>query len=92
MRNKVLCKVTDKDKKKIQQQIEVCQPLLQLIYQCCLEDYDKIEKVEDEDFDNPSWALKQASMSIFGSLGPAGGLFLAPIPVGILNLYFGFLL
>jgi len=60
MRNRVLCKVTGEDKEKIQQQIEGCQPLLRLIYQCCLEDYEKMEKVEDEDFDNPSWALKQA--------------------------------
>ena len=61
MRNKVLCKiVTEEDKKKIRQQIEACQPLLRLIYQCCVEDYEKTDKVEDEDFDNPSWALKQA--------------------------------
>ena len=60
MRNRVLCKVTGEEKEKIKQQIEGCQPLLRLIHQCCLEDFEKMEKGEDEDFDNPSWALKQA--------------------------------
>ena len=36
-----------------------------------------------------SWALKNASSLIFASLGSgASSIFLAPIPVGILNLYF----
>ena len=61
MRNKVLCKVTsEEDKQKIKQQIESCQPLLRLIYECCLDDYEKAEKVNDEDFKNPNWAYEQA--------------------------------
>lgn len=61
MRNKVLCKVTsEEDKQKIKQQIEACQPLLRLIYECCLDDYEKAEKVNDEDFKNPNWAYEQA--------------------------------
>lgn len=61
MRNKVLCKVTsEKDKQKIKQQIEACQPLLRLIYECCLDDYEKADKVNDEDFKNPNWAYEQA--------------------------------
>lgn len=61
MRNKVLCKVTtDADKQKIKQQIEACQPLLRLILECCLDDYERADKVDDEDFKNPNWAYEQA--------------------------------
>ncbi len=61
MRNKVLCKVTsEEDKQKIKQQIEACQPLLRLIYECCLDDYEKADKVNDEDFKNPNWPYEQA--------------------------------
>lgn len=61
MRNKVLCKVkTEADKKKLLEMIEACQPLLKVIKQCCNEDYEKYDKVSDEDFKNPNWAIEQA--------------------------------
>lgn len=61
MQNKVLCKVKKEvDKKQILEQIQVCQPLLRLIYQCCLDDFEKYDKVSDEDFKNPNWAVEQA--------------------------------
>ena len=61
MLNKVLCKVTsDEDKKNIQQLIEVAQPLLKLIQRCCEDDYAKYDKIADEDFKNPNWAIEQA--------------------------------
>lgn len=61
MLNKVLCKVKkESDKKIIEEQIKVCQPLLRLIYQCCIDEYNKYDKVSDEDFKNPNWAIEQA--------------------------------
>lgn len=35
-----------------------------------------------------NWALKSASMAIFGAIGPWGQIFLAPFAIGVLNLYF----
>ena len=35
-----------------------------------------------------SWALRKASLAIFGFMGSWGQVFLAPIPLAILNLYF----
>lgn len=61
MLNKVLCKVkSEQDKKAIRELIDVAQPLLRLIEQCCKDDYDKYDKVSDEDFKNPNWAIEQA--------------------------------
>lgn len=60
MRNKVLYKVSSKERQKMVELIEVAQPLLQLIKKKCLEDYDKFDKVDDEDFKNPNWAIEQA--------------------------------
>ena len=60
MLNKVLCKTLPKDKKKWQELIEVSQPLLQKLEEILEEELEKLDFVEDEDFDNPSWALKQA--------------------------------
>ena len=36
-----------------------------------------------------SWAFQTLSNTIFPALGSAGGLIFGPIPIGILNLYFG---
>ena len=36
------------------------QPLLQKIVELVNEDISKLDIVDDDDFDNPSWALKQA--------------------------------
>lgn len=61
MLNKVLCKATtNKDKEKLKELIEVSQPLLLAILQCCKDDYEKYDKVSDEDFKNPNWAIEQA--------------------------------
>ncbi len=35
------------------------------------------------------WVLKRLSLMIFSFMGPAGQIFLAPIPIAVLNLYFG---
>lgn len=35
-----------------------------------------------------SWALRKASLAIFGAMGSWGQIFLAPIPLAVLNLYF----
>lgn len=36
-----------------------------------------------------SWALRLVSSTIFGFMGSAGQVFLAPLPIAVLNLYFG---
>lgn len=36
-----------------------------------------------------NWALKTASASLFSFMGEAGQIVLGPIPIGVLNLYFG---
>ena len=36
-----------------------------------------------------NWALKKASLMLFGFLGAAGQIFLGPLIIGVLNLYFG---
>lgn len=61
MLNKVLCKLkTRKDKEAMSELITVSQPLLRLIKQCCDEDYEKADKISEDDFDCPNWALKRA--------------------------------
>jgi len=61
MLNRVLCKVkTNKEKEDIQSLIRIAQPLLKIIKQCCEEDYEKADKIREEDFDCPNWALKRA--------------------------------
>ena len=60
MRNKVLCKVPAKERKKMEELIQVSQPLLKLIKQLCEEDLKKQVGTDEEDFDCPSWALKRA--------------------------------
>ena len=40
--------------------IDIAQPVFQKIIEMLQEDLDKVDFVSDEDFDNPSWALKQA--------------------------------
>lgn len=61
MRNKVLCKVkSEEEKKNLLELIKVSQPLLKVLQQCCLDDYAKYDKVADEDFKNPNWAIEQA--------------------------------
>ena len=60
MLNKVLCRVDQAEKKHYKDMIDIAQPVFQKIIEMLQEDLDKVDFVSDEDFDNPSWALKQA--------------------------------
>ena len=60
MHNKILCKIKESERTKILELIEVSQPLLKLIQQCCEDDLKKLKIISDNDFDNPSWPLKRA--------------------------------
>lgn len=40
--------------------INIAQPVFKKLIEILEEDVDKVDFVADEDFDNPSWALKQA--------------------------------
>lgn len=60
MLNKVLCKVSQAEKKDYERMIRLAQPVFQKLIEILKEDLDKVDFIADEDFDNPSWALKQA--------------------------------
>lgn len=60
MLNKVLCRIDQAEKKHYQDMINIAQPVFKKLIEILEEDIDKVDFVADEDFDNPSWALKQA--------------------------------
>lgn len=60
MLNKVLCRATPEEKKELKRQIDMSQLLLNKLVELVQSDIEDNDKVADEDFDNPSWALKQA--------------------------------
>lgn len=60
MLNKVLCRATPEEKKELKRQIDLSQLLLNKLVELVQADIESTDKVADEDFDNPSWALKQA--------------------------------
>lgn len=60
MLNKVLCRATPEEKKELKRQIDLSQLLLNKLVELVQDDIKDNDKVADEDFDNPSWALKQA--------------------------------
>lgn len=60
MLNKVLCKVKQAEKEDYERMIRLAQPVFQKLIEILKEDLDKVDFIADEDFDNPSWALKQA--------------------------------
>jgi hypothetical protein len=60
MLNKVLCRVNAEEKESFKRMLRDSQPLLQKIVELVNEDISKLDIVDDDDFDNPSWALKQA--------------------------------
>lgn len=60
MLNKVLCKVSQTEKEDYERMIRLAQPVFQKLIEILKEDLDKVDFIADEDFDNPSWALKQA--------------------------------
>lgn len=60
MLNKVLCRATPEEKKELKRQIDLSQLLLNKLVELVQDDIESTDKVSDEDFNNPSWALKQA--------------------------------
>jgi hypothetical protein len=56
----VLCKVEQAEKEDYERMIRLAQPVFQKLIEILKEDLDKVDFIADEDFDNPSWALKQA--------------------------------
>lgn len=60
MLNKVLCRVSAEEKESFKKMLRDSQPLLKKIQELVEEDIKKLDIVDDDDFDNPSWALKQA--------------------------------
>lgn len=60
MLNKVLCRVSQAEKEDYDRMIKLAQPVLNKLIEILQEDLDRVDFVADEDFDNPSWALKQA--------------------------------
>ena len=60
MLNKVLCRVEQAEKEDYDRMIKLAQPVFQKLVEMLEEDLSKVDFVADEDFDNPSWALKQA--------------------------------
>lgn len=60
MLNKVLCRVDQAEKEDYDRMIKLAQPVFQKLIEMLEEDLSKVDFVADEDFDNPSWALKQA--------------------------------
>jgi BMFP domain-containing protein YqiC len=52
--------VSAEEKESFKKMLRDSQPLLKKIQELVEEDINKLDIVDDEDFDNPSWALKQA--------------------------------
>ena len=60
MLNKILCRVSQAEKEDYDRMIKLAQPVFNKLIEILQEDLDRVDFVADEDFDNPSWALKQA--------------------------------
>ena len=60
MLNRMLCRVDQAEKDNYKRMIDNAQPVFQKLIEMLEEDLSKVDFVADEDFDNPSWALKQA--------------------------------
>lgn len=60
MLNKVLCRVEQAEKEDYDRMIKLAQPVFKKLIEMLEEDLSKVDFIADEDFDNPSWALKQA--------------------------------
>ena len=60
MLNKILCRVEQAERDNYKRMIDNAQPVFQKLIEMLEEDLSKVDFVADEDFDNPSWALKQA--------------------------------
>lgn len=60
MRNKVLCKIKEKDRAAMEELIKVAQPLLRLIQKCCEDDIKKLEVIDEDDYTNPAFPILRA--------------------------------
>lgn len=60
MLNKMLCRIDQAERDNYKRMIDNAQPVFQKLIEMLEEDLSKVDFVADEDFDNPSWALKQA--------------------------------
>lgn len=60
MRNKVLCKIPEKDRAAFKELIKVAQPLLKIIQQLCEEDINKLDVIKDDDYLNPAFPILRA--------------------------------
>ena len=62
MFNKLLsqCK-TEEEKRQIKELSKVCQPLIKAILKAIESDIEALDRVDWEDFKNPSWALERAA-------------------------------
>ena len=60
MLNKILCRVEQAEKDDYKRMIDLAQPVFKKLIEILEDDLSKVDFVADEDFDNPSWALKQA--------------------------------
>ena len=56
----MLCRCKEEEKDRYRKLLKSSQPLLKKIQEMVEEDISKLDTVRDDDFDNPSWALKQA--------------------------------
>ena len=56
----MLCRIDQAEKKDYERMIQLAQPVFQKLIEMLEEDLSKVDFVADEDFDNPSWALKKA--------------------------------
>ena len=56
----MLCRIDQAERDNYKRMIDNAQPVFQKLIEMLEEDLSKVDFVADEDFDNPSWALKQA--------------------------------
>lgn len=60
MRNKVLCKIPEKEREAMKELIKAAQPLIKAIKQCCDDDIKKFDSICDEDYTSPAFPTIRA--------------------------------
>lgn len=60
MLNKLLCRVNKDEREYYKRLCDNAQPLLIKLQEMLDEDFARLDIINDEDFDNPSWAIKRA--------------------------------
>lgn len=60
MRNKVLCKIPEKERAAMKELIKVAQPLIKAIMQCCEDDIKKFDAICEEDYTSPAFPTIRA--------------------------------